>query len=85
MVLLNPEGEWKKHLQEIPKKCYWLLNLQVVQEEDEDILSKKFAEIEGKLEIYHPKIPFFIGFLSKSLMKEHWWVLCVEEAVLPVG
>lgn len=57
--LFGPD-EWKKHLNEIPDRCFWLLNA-YSSELDNDLLKKL-----NSLPLNHPKIPNIIGYLSKT-------------------
>lgn len=43
MVMLFEEEEWKEHLKELPEKCFWLLNILVLEEDDEKLVLKRLA------------------------------------------
>lgn len=43
LMILTEEDEWKNHLKEIPSKCFWLLNIQILTEEDEELIEKRLV------------------------------------------
>ena len=65
--ILNDEGEWKLHFHEITEKCFWLLNIQSFNKDDEALVWEVFSKFGVEAEKYQHKIPFLIGFLSRAL------------------
>lgn len=58
-LIFGPD-EWKSHLNEIPNRCFWLLN-SVDSEINDNLISKI-----NSVPLSHPKAPLLLGFVAKS-------------------
>lgn len=43
IIILREEEEWKIHLSEIPDKCFWVLGIMDLREEDEALLFNRLS------------------------------------------
>ena len=54
------EDEWAKHLGEIPKHCFWLLNAK-----DGPHTGQIVSQLK-KVDVSQPKLPLIFGFVGKT-------------------
>ena len=63
LVLLCAEDQWKRHLKNLDKYCFWLLSIEKMDKNDQKLLWDTIKKHDPKL--MNKKMPFIVGFLGK--------------------